>query len=99
MQLPATARRVENATEPRLNDRIRARTDAEVVRLGSGSDSDIAARLRDLDEEWDVERLLQVVQRGAWRRLGRFHLCRLVPNHACLEPGRTVDALCRAISG
>ncbi len=60
MQLPATARRVENSTDARLNEQIRARTDAEVVRLESANDEDISQRLRELDEEWDVERLLQV---------------------------------------
>ena len=60
MQLPATARRVENSTEERLNEAIRARTDAEVVRLESASEEEIAERLGELDEEWDVERLLQV---------------------------------------
>lgn len=60
MPLPATARRVEHSTDARLNDAIRARTDAEVVRLESASGESIAERLRELDEEWDVERLLQV---------------------------------------
>lgn len=60
MQLPATARRVEHSTDERLNEAIRARTDAEVVRLESASEEEIAERLRELDEEWDVERLLQV---------------------------------------
>lgn len=60
MQLPATARRVEHNTDPQLNERIRARTDAEVLRLEEGSDADIGERLRELDAEWDVERLLQV---------------------------------------
>jgi hypothetical protein len=60
MQLPATARRVEQSTDERLNEAIRARTDAEVVRLESASEKEIAERLRELDEEWDVERLLQV---------------------------------------
>lgn len=60
MQLPATARRVENSTDSRLNERIRARTDAELVRLESAGDDEIADRLRELDDEWDVERLLQV---------------------------------------
>ncbi|MEJ7930821.1 hypothetical protein WG922_12645 [Ramlibacter sp. AN1015] len=60
MQLPATARRVEDSTDIRLNDLIRARTDAELVRLESAGDELIADRLRELDEEWDVERLLQV---------------------------------------
>jgi hypothetical protein len=60
MQLPATARRVEHNTDERLNEAIRARTDAEVVRLESASDAEITQRLRELDDEWDVERLLQV---------------------------------------
>lgn len=60
MQLPATARRVELNTDEALNDAIRARTEAEVVRLESASGHEIAERLRELDDEWDVERLLQV---------------------------------------
>lgn len=60
MQLPATAQRVERMTNPRVNEQIRARTDAEVVRLESAGDEDIGRRLRELDDEWDVERMLQV---------------------------------------
>lgn len=60
MQLPATARRVEHSSDERLNEAIRARTDAEVVRLESASEEEIAERLYELDDEWDVERLLQV---------------------------------------
>lgn len=60
MQLPATALRVEHSSNERLNEAIRARTDAEVVRLESASEEEIAERLRELDDEWDVERLLQV---------------------------------------
>lgn len=60
MQLPATARRVERSTADHLNERIQARTDAEVVRLESASATEIGQRLRELEEEWDVERLLQV---------------------------------------
>lgn len=60
MHLPATARRVEHSTPDYLNEAIRARTNAEVVRLESAGDEEIAERLRELDGEWDVERLLQV---------------------------------------
>jgi hypothetical protein len=60
MQLPATARRVEDSTKPSLNEEIRARTDAEIVRLETANDEEFAQRLRELDNEWDVERLLQV---------------------------------------
>lgn len=60
MQLPATARRVEDSTTPRLNEAIRARTDAEIVRLEAAGDEELTQRLRELGDEWDVERLLQV---------------------------------------
>jgi hypothetical protein len=60
MQLPATAKRVEYNTDAWLNEAIRARGDAEVARLENASDEEISQRLRELDEEWDVERLLQV---------------------------------------
>jgi hypothetical protein len=60
MSLPATARRVEQNTAHHLNERIRKRTDAEVARLESAGDAEIERRLRELDAEWDVERLLQV---------------------------------------
>jgi hypothetical protein len=59
MPLPDTSRRVEHSTAPRLNESIRARTDANVARFEAASDEEISARLRELDAEWDVERLLQ----------------------------------------
>jgi hypothetical protein len=58
-RLPPTAQRVELHTAPDLNAAIRQRADAEVVRLEGASAGEIAERLRALDREWDVERLLQ----------------------------------------
>ncbi|VTU31559.1 hypothetical protein H6CHR_03623 [Variovorax sp. PBL-H6] len=58
-RLPATANRVELHTRPELNEAIRQRTDAEVVRLERAPASEIEQRLETLDREWDVERLLQ----------------------------------------
>src|SRR4051812_9288124 len=58
-RLPATAHRVELHTAPKLNDAIRQRADAEIVRLESAPADEIEHRLRTLDAEWDVERLLQ----------------------------------------
>lgn len=58
-RLPATTRRVEQHTRPEINDEIRQRTDAEIVRLEGADAVEIARRLRTLDREWDVERLLQ----------------------------------------
>lgn len=58
-KLPATSRRVEEHTAPRINETIRAQTDAEVTRLEQGGPQDYATRLDQLDREWDIERLLQ----------------------------------------
>jgi hypothetical protein len=58
-RLPATTKRVELHTSPELNDAIRLRADAEVVRLEGAPASEIDQRLQALDSEWDVERLLQ----------------------------------------
>src|SRR5687767_4434127 len=57
--LPPTARRVELHTAPRLNDAIRQRADAEIIRLEGAPAERIGQRLDALDREWDVERLLQ----------------------------------------
>jgi hypothetical protein len=57
--LPPTARRVEMNTDPEINEAIRARADAEVLRLEGAAGAEVAARLRELDGEWDVERVLQ----------------------------------------
>jgi hypothetical protein len=57
--LPATSTRVERATRPALNERIRAGTDARVARLEGAQPIEFQARLAELDSEWDIERLLQ----------------------------------------
>ena len=57
--LPPTTRRVELHTEPRLNEAIRRRADAEIVRLEDAPADRSEERLQALDREWDVERLLQ----------------------------------------
>jgi hypothetical protein len=58
-RLPATTHRVELHTAPELNDAIRQRADAEIVRLEGAPVAQIDRRLQELDAEWDVERLLQ----------------------------------------
>jgi hypothetical protein len=57
--LPPTTRRVQLHTVPRLNDAIRRRADAEIVRLEGAPADRIEQRLQALDREWDVERTLQ----------------------------------------
>ena len=59
-RLPPTTRRVELHTAPHVNEAIRKRTDAEVACHERASAARIGQRLRALDREWDVERLLQV---------------------------------------
>lgn len=59
LALPATARRVELHTAAALNDAIRQRADAQVLRLEAAPAEEIGKRLRVLDAEWDVERVLQ----------------------------------------
>lgn len=57
--LPATSRRVERATRPDVNERIRTSTDARIARLEGAQPVELQARLNELDYEWDIERLLQ----------------------------------------
>lgn len=58
-RMPPTALRVELHTAPALNDQIRERTDAEIIRLEHAPAPEIQARLEALDLEPDVERILQ----------------------------------------
>lgn len=58
-RLPATTQRVELHTAPALNEAIRQRADAQIVRLEGAPGAEVEQRLRALDREWDVERLLQ----------------------------------------
>ncbi len=57
--LPATSTRVERATSPALNQRIRMHTDVRIAQLESAKPVELEARLDELDREWDIERLLQ----------------------------------------
>ena len=57
--LPPTSTRVERSSDPTLNARVRARSDAEVARLEGADPAQVATRLQQLDREWDIERTLQ----------------------------------------
>ena len=56
--MPNTADRVPKNTSAAANRKIREKTGRN-IRRSAGSDAAIAARLRALDEEWDVERTLE----------------------------------------
>lgn len=57
--IPATVARVpEHSPEP-LNEAIRRETEARVLRFASAGPRAISRRLRQLDQEWDIERVLE----------------------------------------
>lgn len=56
--LPATNQRVAAHTPQSINDRIRRRTEADIIYYANRPD-EIDSRLEDLDREWDVERVLE----------------------------------------
>ncbi len=53
-----TATRVEESTDFRINETIERRAEATLAR-SARSREEIDRRLRELDEEWDIERVLQ----------------------------------------
>jgi hypothetical protein len=57
--LPATANRVPENTAEHVNERIRRQTEENVRRYASAGPEAIERRLRELDEEWDIERTLE----------------------------------------
>jgi len=59
--LPATASRVSENTAESINERIRRQTEQNVARCAAAGSGAIARRLRELDEEWDVERYLETL--------------------------------------
>jgi len=57
--LPPTSTRVERMTRPGINTRIRTRTNKRIAALAKGDAAALDARIRDVEREWDVERVLQ----------------------------------------
>src|SRR5690606_36514288 len=47
-------------TESRLNERIDRQTEANIRRYADSNKAAIRRRIRQLDKEWDVERVLEV---------------------------------------
>lgn len=58
--LPATSTRVEHQTRSDINEAIRERADAAVVRMEDAPPEQIDARVDQLKREWDIERVLQL---------------------------------------
>jgi hypothetical protein len=57
--LPSTVDRVPEHTAERVNERIRRQMEERVARVAAAGPDAIARRLRELDEEWDIERTLE----------------------------------------
>lgn len=57
--LPSTTARVPEHTAEHVNERIRRQTEERVARIAAAGPDAIARRLRELDEEWDIERTLE----------------------------------------
>ena len=55
-----SADRVRRATDVRVNQEIDRRTDSNIEHYASGTRAEIHERLRELDREWDIERVLEV---------------------------------------
>ena len=59
--LPTTRERVSRNTSDCVNEQIRRHTAERVQRLAGTSPQEIERRLRELDEEWDIERCLETM--------------------------------------
>lgn len=57
--LPSTVARVPEHTAEHVNERIRHRMEERIARVAAAGPGAVAGRLRELDEEWDIERTLE----------------------------------------
>lgn len=57
--LPTTTSRVPLHTPQRYNEAIRRQTEQNIARAAAGGPEAIERRLRELDQEWDIERALE----------------------------------------
>lgn len=57
--IPTTTERVPRHTADHVNERIRNQTQENVARYAQAGSAAIDRRLRELDAEWDIERLLE----------------------------------------
>ena len=55
----STVRRVPDHTSDENNERIRQQTRCNVAHLAGATPAEIDRRLRELDQEWDIERILE----------------------------------------
>jgi hypothetical protein len=58
---PTTANRVSGNTDPEINARIWRDTEEQMREVAAGGSGAIERRLRELDEEWDIERWVETM--------------------------------------
>ncbi len=58
--IPSTVDRVPLHTSASVNQQIRCQTESNVTRVAQQGPQAITRRLEELDEEWDIERILEV---------------------------------------
>jgi hypothetical protein len=56
---PPTAERVKINTNEKINNRIREETIANIARYSNRGIDEVNERLKELDEEWDIERVVE----------------------------------------
>jgi hypothetical protein len=59
--LPATRERVSTNTADEINQQIRQRTERNIMESIAGGPKAIERRLKELDREWDIERVLETM--------------------------------------
>jgi hypothetical protein len=82
--IPPTTERVARQTAEEINARIQRQTEANVAYFAEGDSRLIRSRLRELDREWDIERVLEA--NAAMVALAGLALGRLVNRRWFLLP-------------
>src|SRR5690606_15616142 len=59
VMIPSTIDRVPQQTAPHVNEQIRRQADANIARALTAGPAAIRQRLTELEQEWDIERLLE----------------------------------------
>jgi len=59
--ISTTAKRVSGHTDPQINARIWRRTEQHMRQVAAAGREAIERRLRELDEEWDIERYVETM--------------------------------------
>lgn len=59
MEIPSTTTRVEEQTDDRINEEIYQRSQHHVAVYAAAGPAAIERRLKELDQEWDIERVLE----------------------------------------